>query len=255
MWPLAAYFGLVVFLAVAVLGVSYLLGQRHHEPATGEPYEGGIVSEGTARALFHTLRLDCDVLRDFRFRGCFPVCVGGRCARTGLGRLLRGSAICRSSFGSFGLSQQDWRTRLGGRIAPHEGGQQMKWSLSKPDVTGLIATPDSEPLEQTVRRSVVFSRLEDLVRWGRKNSVWPSNFGLGGAGGQRGPQLDRIAVSLTQDQLIRQVIQGGGNMPAYGKTWGRRRPRLLWPFSRRCIRRGRLRRATHRAASNLGARQ
>ena len=41
---------------------------------------------------------------------------------------------------------------------------------------------------------------------------------LGGAGGQRGPDLDRVAVALTQDQLIRQVIQGGGNMPAYGKN-------------------------------------
>jgi len=41
---------------------------------------------------------------------------------------------------------------------------------------------------------------------------------LGGVGGQRGPQLDRIAVALTGDQLIRQVIQGGGNMPAYGKN-------------------------------------
>lgn len=41
---------------------------------------------------------------------------------------------------------------------------------------------------------------------------------LGGVGGQRGPALDRVAVKLTGDQLIRQVIQGGGNMPAYGKN-------------------------------------
>jgi ubiquinol-cytochrome c reductase cytochrome b subunit len=41
---------------------------------------------------------------------------------------------------------------------------------------------------------------------------------LGGSGGQRGPALDAVAVQLTQDQLIRQVIQGGGNMPAYGKN-------------------------------------
>jgi ubiquinol-cytochrome c reductase cytochrome b subunit len=41
---------------------------------------------------------------------------------------------------------------------------------------------------------------------------------LGGAGGERGPALDAVAVRLTQDQLIRQVIQGGGNMPAYGKN-------------------------------------
>jgi ubiquinol-cytochrome c reductase cytochrome b subunit len=37
-------------------------------------------------------------------------------------------------------------------------------------------------------------------------------------GGKRGPALDRVALRLTQDQLIRQVIQGGGNMPAYGKN-------------------------------------
>ena len=41
---------------------------------------------------------------------------------------------------------------------------------------------------------------------------------LGREGGQRGPALDSVAVQLTQDQLIRQVIQGGGNMPAYGKN-------------------------------------
>jgi len=41
---------------------------------------------------------------------------------------------------------------------------------------------------------------------------------LGGTGGQRGPALDGVAVRLTQDQLIRQVVQGGGNMPAYGKS-------------------------------------
>jgi ubiquinol-cytochrome c reductase cytochrome b subunit len=41
---------------------------------------------------------------------------------------------------------------------------------------------------------------------------------LDGEGGQRGPALDSVAVRLTQDQLIRQVIQGGGNMPAYGKN-------------------------------------
>ena len=37
-------------------------------------------------------------------------------------------------------------------------------------------------------------------------------------GGHRGPALDAVAVRLTHDQLIRQVIQGGGNMPAYGKN-------------------------------------
>jgi ubiquinol-cytochrome c reductase cytochrome b subunit len=41
---------------------------------------------------------------------------------------------------------------------------------------------------------------------------------LGESGGQRGPALDSVAVRLTEDQLVRQVLQGGGNMPAYGKN-------------------------------------
>jgi ubiquinol-cytochrome c reductase cytochrome b subunit len=41
---------------------------------------------------------------------------------------------------------------------------------------------------------------------------------LAGFGGQRGPALDLIATRMTQDQMIRQVLQGGGNMPAYGKN-------------------------------------
>jgi ubiquinol-cytochrome c reductase cytochrome b subunit len=40
---------------------------------------------------------------------------------------------------------------------------------------------------------------------------------LDGKGGQRGPDLTTVATRLTKDELIRQVIQGGGNMPAYGK--------------------------------------
>jgi ubiquinol-cytochrome c reductase cytochrome b subunit len=41
---------------------------------------------------------------------------------------------------------------------------------------------------------------------------------LGAEGGKRGPALDGVATRLTRDQLIRQVLQGGGNMPAYGKN-------------------------------------
>jgi ubiquinol-cytochrome c reductase cytochrome b subunit len=41
---------------------------------------------------------------------------------------------------------------------------------------------------------------------------------LDNIGGKRGPALDDVALRRTQDQLIRQVIQGGGNMPAYGKN-------------------------------------
>jgi ubiquinol-cytochrome c reductase cytochrome b subunit len=39
---------------------------------------------------------------------------------------------------------------------------------------------------------------------------------LDGVGGQRGPELNRVATRLTESQLIHQVLQGSGNMPAYG---------------------------------------
>jgi ubiquinol-cytochrome c reductase cytochrome b subunit len=41
---------------------------------------------------------------------------------------------------------------------------------------------------------------------------------IGGNGGMRGPALDSIASQMTEDQIIRQVLQGGGNMPAYGNA-------------------------------------
>ncbi len=52
LWPLAVYFGAAVLLVTAMIGLSYVLGQRHMGKATGEPYESGIVSTGTAHVRF-----------------------------------------------------------------------------------------------------------------------------------------------------------------------------------------------------------
>jgi NADH-quinone oxidoreductase subunit A len=48
LWALGIYFVLVLLLVTAMLLVSYVLGQRHDEKATGSPYESGIVSAGSA---------------------------------------------------------------------------------------------------------------------------------------------------------------------------------------------------------------
>jgi NADH-quinone oxidoreductase subunit A len=49
LWPLGIYVALVLGLVGAMLGLSYVLGQRHHDRSTGFPYESGILSEGSAR--------------------------------------------------------------------------------------------------------------------------------------------------------------------------------------------------------------
>jgi ubiquinol-cytochrome c reductase cytochrome b subunit len=53
---------------------------------------------------------------------------------------------------------------------------------------------------------------------------------LEGVGGQRGPALDGIANRMTTDQIIRQVLQGGGNMPAYGNALSASETRALVSF-------------------------
>jgi NADH-quinone oxidoreductase subunit B len=45
----------------------------------------------------------------------------------------------------------------------------MNYSLTK---------PGHDSVEDAVRRSLLFTRLQDMLAWSRKNSIWPFNFGL-----------------------------------------------------------------------------
>lgn len=49
LWPLGLYFLIALVVAGSMIGLSYVLGERHSDRATGEPYESGIVSTGSAR--------------------------------------------------------------------------------------------------------------------------------------------------------------------------------------------------------------
>ena len=53
----------------------------------------------------------------------------------------------------------------------------MRWWLSKAQ-TKPSAPETGGSFEDAVRRNLLLARLEDLIAWGRKNSVWPFNFGL-----------------------------------------------------------------------------
>ncbi len=52
LWPLALYFFAAIMIVGGMIILSHVLGQRHREKATGEPYESGIVSTGTAHLRF-----------------------------------------------------------------------------------------------------------------------------------------------------------------------------------------------------------
>jgi NADH-quinone oxidoreductase subunit B len=53
----------------------------------------------------------------------------------------------------------------------------MKWWTSKTsNPAGTLKGTGS--MEEAVQQSIVLSTLQDLLAWGRKNSIWPFNFGL-----------------------------------------------------------------------------
>jgi NADH-quinone oxidoreductase subunit A len=52
LWPLAVYFAAIATLVTIMITLSYVLGERHREKQTAEPYESGIVSTGSARMRF-----------------------------------------------------------------------------------------------------------------------------------------------------------------------------------------------------------
>ena len=53
----------------------------------------------------------------------------------------------------------------------------MEWSLSNAE--GNIPTQQVDTaLDQHLKRNLVMTKLEDMLAWGRSNSIWPFNFGL-----------------------------------------------------------------------------
>ncbi|HJU15851.1 MAG TPA: NADH-quinone oxidoreductase subunit A [Stellaceae bacterium] len=49
---LTAYFGAILALVAAMLGLGYVLGQRHRTRATVQPFESGMIPVGNARIRF-----------------------------------------------------------------------------------------------------------------------------------------------------------------------------------------------------------
>ena len=54
----------------------------------------------------------------------------------------------------------------------------MKWWITRPEGPGGMALSKDGSIEEQVRQSLVLGKLQELVSWGRKNSLWPFSFGL-----------------------------------------------------------------------------
>ena len=53
----------------------------------------------------------------------------------------------------------------------------MEWSLTKADENIPVTEVDTA-LDEHLKRNLMVASLEDMLAWGRKNSIWPFNFGL-----------------------------------------------------------------------------
>jgi len=53
----------------------------------------------------------------------------------------------------------------------------MKWWTSKATNPTDVIDGNSS-FEETIQKNILFTNMESMVAWGRKNSIWPFNFGL-----------------------------------------------------------------------------
>jgi NADH-quinone oxidoreductase subunit B len=52
----------------------------------------------------------------------------------------------------------------------------MKVSIIKPSSNNINIVPEFS--EEAIQKSVLFGKLDEMIAWGRKNSIWPFGFGL-----------------------------------------------------------------------------
>ena len=174
----------ILFVLLSFIASQFLVRQRGNS-AKQAPYECGIVPEGAEKAERFPVKfylvamsfivLDVEIVFLYPFSVVFRgLGLFGLVAMTAFVLALLVPFAYLLSVGRAGVGSRARRDRTAsGPAAPHERGRV------RPDTRaprrhgrgGLM------PLDQ-IPHNFMTARLEDVVRWGRRNSVFPATFGL-----------------------------------------------------------------------------
>ena len=86
----------------------------------------------------------------------------------------------------------------------------MNWELQRAD-QAASPQPGGNAVDDFIRQNVMMAKLEDMVAWGRKNSIWPFNFGLSccyvemATAFTAGMTLPVSVLKLSAARLVRQI--------------------------------------------------
>src|SRR6185437_5453211 len=117
-----------------------------------------------------------DVLRNFRPGDGVHLRLGDRVPRRRLGRIHRHAGVRGTSRRRPRLPMAPRRAGLGAAAGTLARSLSeliaMRWQLTR------AAPSASGSVDESIKRHLILTRLQDVVAWGQKNSIWPFNFGL-----------------------------------------------------------------------------